>query len=362
MKITRRDLAFGAAATIAGSSLLRSDLVFAAPQVSSSSVDGAIDPMSLINPELRPALESMLQPSMSLPPLSKQGLADIRKFSPASPILPSPAPPVKRLSIPGRRGDPDVKIQVIGAAQKDRLRPAVLHIHGGGYILGSAEQAIPDCQRLSRDLDCVVVNVDYRLAPETPFPGSLEDNYAALRWLHDKAKTIGVDRSRIAVKGESAGGGHAAALAIAARDRGEVKLCYQVLIYPMLDDRTGSTRKPPPFIGAFGWTAPQNEFGWSSLLGLPAGSAQVPAGSVPARVTNLAGLPPAFVGVGSVDLFVDEDIDYARLLVNAGVSTELCVMPGAFHGFDAVVPDAQVSREFTAAWTSALKTALTQGV
>src|SRR5207302_7809118 len=151
-----------------------------------------------------------------------------------------------------------------------------------------------------------------------------------------KAAELGVDRSRIAVMGESAGGGHAAMLAIAARDRGEIPLAYQALIYPMLDDRTGSSRKTPPYQGAVIWTPQKNRFGWSSLLGAPAGSAQAPYGAVPARVENLRGLPPAYIGVGSIDLFIDEDVEYARRLIDAGVLVTLNVVPGGFHGFDGV--------------------------
>jgi acetyl esterase/lipase len=202
-----------------------------------------------------------------------------------------------------------------------------------------------------------VVSVDYRLAPETHFPGSLEDNYSALRWVYNNADSLGVDRKRIAVGGESAGGGHAAQLAIAARDRKEIPILFQLLIYPMLDDRTGSTRPVRPNIGNFVWNSGSNRFGWSSFLGVPAGSDKVPPGSVPARVENLGGLPPAFLSVGSIDLFVEEDIEYARRLIAAGVPTELHVIPGAYHAYDLIVPDAAVSKRFTESWKIALNRA-----
>jgi acetyl esterase/lipase len=157
--------------------------------------------------------------------------------------------------------------------------------------------------------------------------------------------------------GVSAGGGHAAMLVIAARDRGEVPVAFQCLIYPMLDDRTGSSRQVPPHLGAYIWVPASNRFGWSSLLGVPAGSRVVPAGAVPARVQNLAGLPPAFIGVGSIDLFVDEDIEYARRLIDSGVPTELFVVPGAYHGFDLIAPEASVSKAFRASWSTALANA-----
>jgi acetyl esterase/lipase len=286
--------------------------------------------------------------------LSAENLAAARA---AMPILHAhETPPWVTRTIPGPRGAPDVVVYVINAGPREALTPAILHTHGGGFIMGTAKGSVRQMQEVAQALDCVVVSVEYRLAPETRFPGALEDNYAGLKWLYANAAALGVDRSRIAVMGESAGGGHAAMLAIAARDRGEVPLAYQALVYPMLDDRTGSTRKTPPYQGVLIWTPQDNVFGWTSLLGVPAGSTRVPYGAVPARVENLRGLPPAFVGVGSIDLFVDEDIEYARRLIDAGVSTTLNVVPGAFHGFD--MAPVTISKAFKAA----LLTALAQGL
>lgn len=316
----------------------------------------AFDPTPFVHPELRPIFVR-LQKMFPLRALTKDTLAAERKASLAfSPPLKA-APAWNERMIPGPKGAPDVRVFVINPGKPGApARPAILQIHGGGYVLGSARQALSSNQELAATLDCVVVSVDYRLAPETPFPGALEDNYAALKWLHQNAEELGVDRARIAVLGESAGGGHAAMLAIAARDRGEVPIAYQALIYPMLDDRTGSTRKKPPFMGFVIWDEQRNRFGWTSLLGVPAGSRKVPAGSVPARVEDLKGLPPAFIGVGSVDLFVDEDVEYARRLIDAGVPVRLNVVPGAFHGFDAL-PSA-LSRDFKADLIASLKSAL----
>lgn len=217
-----------------------------------------------------------------------------------------------------------------------------------------SKEEIADLQRLAIKHDCVIVTVDYRLAPETQFPGSLDDNYAALKWLFNNAFELGVDRSRIAVMGGSAGGGHAAMLAIAARNRGEVPIKMQLLIAPMLDDRTGSTVQTPPWVGQFVWTAERNRFGWSSLLGVPAGSPSMPEGAVPAREKNLRHLPPTFIGVGSIDLFVGESIEYAKRLLEAGVPTELLVVPGAFHGFTRFAPDSSTAKRFDAAVDAAI--------
>lgn len=353
MSFTRRTFATAALASATMPALLqaRSGLPPAAHAKAS------VDPMSLLDPELREGARLIL--SRPLPdPLDHAAIVAMRKAVPPAPaVLPAPAPAVELRSIPGAPGHPPVRVAVIGAGRKAALRPAVLHIHGGGFIVGRMEDTIPASQQLAGEMDCVVVEVDYRLSPETRFPGPLEDCHAALVWLHANADELGVDRTRIAVKGESAGGGLAAMVALAARDRRSVPLCGQILIYPMLDDRTGSTRRVPPFIGAIGWNEAGNVVGWSSLLGQPAGRSTVPAGSVPARTTDLSGLPRTFIGVGAIDLFVEEDIAYAGRLVQAGVPTELLVTPGAFHGFDFVVPEAGVSQVFTAAWKRTLRAA-----
>lgn len=257
----------------------------------------------------------------------------------------------------GAAGAPPVRVLVYSPREPSDLRPALLHVHGGGYVVGAPEGGDGRNAFLAAELDCVVVSVDYRLAPETRFPGAIEDCYAALRWLHDQAHTLGVDPGRIALVGESAGGGLAAALALLARDRGEVKPAFQVLIYPMLDDRTGSTATPSPFAGEFIWTTASNRFGWSSLLGHEPGGADISAYAAAARAASLAGLPPCFIAVGTLDLFADENIEYARRLIAEGVPTELHLYPGAFHGFD-MMQHAHVTRRFLRDVEVALRRAL----
>lgn len=306
------------------------------------------NPMDLVNPEFRAGLAKFDTSSSLNAQTLQSARADERKAAPTS--VPSG---VSEKLVPGAAGAPKVRVFVFGNSP-GASKPAILHIHGGGFVLGSAAITGDEIEA-AKLLNCAVVSVDYRLAPETKFPGSLEDNYAALRWMNENARQLGIDPNRIAVKGESAGGGHAAMLALTARDRREFTLCKQVLIYPMLDDRTGSTRKVPSSIGHYIWTPQENRFGWTSLLGIPAGSRNVPANSAPARVRNLEGLPPAFIGVGSIDLFAPEDIDYSRRLLETGISTELMVVPGAYHGFDILSPDAPLSREFRTTWISALR-------
>jgi acetyl esterase/lipase len=211
-----------------------------------------------------------------------------------------------------------------------KARGCIYHIHGGGYVVGAARDVEYRHRPLARELGCAIVSVDYRLAPDHPHPVPVEDCYAGLAWLFANAAALGIDTARIGVMGESAGGGLAAALALLARDRGEYSLAFQHLIYPMLDDRTGAH----PVAGEHVWTAAHNRFGWSSLLGAEPGGADVSPHAAPARATDLSGLPPAYIMTGALDLFVDEDIDYARRLNRAGVPVELHVYPGGFHGFD----------------------------
>lgn len=355
MNINRREFVWNTVGAGMVLSLAPSMLGATAQHATSSPPQGAtaaIDPYALVDPELVPALKNL--PNLVL---NRQTLPIVRSAR-AWPTLPPPAPQPDLRRITGPKGAPEVPIVIYDPAPGTKNRPALLHIHGGGYVAGTAAQFSSTLQKTAQDCGCLVVSVEYRLAPETQFPGSLEDNYAALRWLYANADSLGVDRKRIAIGGLSAGGGHTAALAIAARDRKEIPIAYQVLIYPMLDDRTGSTRKVPPHLGTFVWRAENNVFGWSSLLGVPAGSANVSPGSVPGRVENLAGLPPAFVGVGALDLFVEEDVECAQRLIAAGVPTELHVVPGAYHAFDLLIPNAAVSMRFTGYWTGALRRAL----
>jgi acetyl esterase/lipase len=316
----------------------------------------AIDPLSLVDPELRPPLEGMLKATGRLV-VNERTLAAGRK--PWTNGVPAATPRFEMRAISGAKGSPDVRVIVVNAGHVDTPpRPVIVHMHGGGFVTGAAAWFVPALQQVAREHDCVVVTVDYRLSPETRFPGALDDNYAALKWVYDTAADLGVDRKRIAVMGESAGGGHAAMLAIAARDRGDVPLAFQLLIYPMLDDRTGSTHRLPAYLGAYVWVPESNRFGWTALLGVAAGSHTVPAGAVPARTVDLAGLPPAFIGVGSIDLFAPEDIEYSRRLLEAGVPTELIVVPGAYHGFDGIGAETRVAQTFRASWNAALARAL----
>jgi len=266
---------------------------------SSCAMQAADDPvLGFVDPELRPAAREFLSH-----PLPRTTDAALRRQH-AAPAVPDPAwlptTPVEKRMIRGRAGAPDVKIYVINA-KPGSGRAGILHMHGGGFIFSNAASNVRELQGTAAALDCTIVTVDYRLAPEARWNGSLEDNYAGLEYLYRHADELGVDRRRIAVMGESAGGGHAALLALTARDRGEVPLAFQALTYPMLDDRTGTSRAVAFPIGRILWTPALNKLGWASFLGVDPGGRSVPKGAVPARFERVKGLPPTFIGVGAID-------------------------------------------------------------
>ena len=257
--------------------------------------------------------------------------------------------------VPGPEGSPDVRVLVYTPGDKgDAILPAMLHIHGGGFVSGSADMSDPNSRSYAVEMNCVVVSVDYRLAPETPFPGPVEDCYAALLWLQSAAAELGVDPARIMIAGESAGAGLVASLCQLARDRGTVTPVFQYLAEPMLDHR--SVDSDHPHTGHFGWTRDHNRFGWNSMLG---GAETVSPYCSPATAEDLSGLPPTYIHIGAIDLFLEESVDYARRLTRAGVSVELHVWPGAFHAFGST--DCHVSREARRVARTAIKRALWGG-
>ncbi len=227
-------------------------------------------------------------------------------------------------------------------------RAALLHIHGGGMVIGSARSMQQAPSGMAAALGIPVASVEYRLAPDHPFPAPQNDCYAALKWLAANADELGVDASRIGITGESAGGGLAAATALMARDLGGPALAAQFLTYPMLDHRTGSPDCPygNPITGEFVWTRLHNRFGWECLQGDYAADDDRKGWFSPALAEDLSGLPPTWIGTGSLDLFLDEDLDYALRLVKAGVPVELHSYPGAIHAFNAIA-EATTARAFT---------------
>jgi acetyl esterase/lipase len=243
-----------------------------------------------------------------------------------SPIRPGVEVRRQRAQVPGA-----VPVVVLSYLPTHRTEPsaALLWIHGGGTILGAPERDHDWCSRIADELGVVVFNVDYRLAPENPFPAGLDDCFTALRWLHAEATALGIAPGRIAVGGASAGGGLAAALAQRAADE-NVPVAFQLLLFPMLDDRT-VLRREHDGRGTFLWTPRANRFAWTCYLGHPPRPEEPPAYAAPARRIDLTGLPSAWIGVGDLDLFHDEVVDYAHRLRRAGIECDLLVEPGMYH-------------------------------
>lgn len=276
------------------------------------------------------------------------------------------APLLRRVPIPAGRMPPGVQVEeqaVPGSPARVRVYtptdrtgplPTLLWIHGGGYIIGSATQDDWQCARFVQRLGVAVASVEYRLAPAHPYPAPLDDCLAALD--HVLADPSTFDAGRLVIAGQSAGGGLAAALVLRAHDLGRPAPRLQLLVYPMLDDRTVLR----PVDGRLHrlWDQASNRTGWTAYLGRDPGGPDVPDHAAPARRADLAGLPPAWIGVGTCDLFHDEDVDYARRLRAAGVPVTLDVIPGAFHGFDTTLPGRGVSRSFFESQVRAIEAAI----
>lgn len=269
-----------------------------------------------------------------------------------------PFPDVTRhdLHVPGYLGDPDVPVRVFRREDRRSVAGGVLYIHGGGFTLGSAEGEDANAAALAAELGCTVISVDYRLAPEHPYPAQIRDCYAALQWISANAASVLVDASLIAVYGHSAGGNLAANLALMARDLKGPAIAYQVLCYPLLDDRM-QTSSMTMLSGLGLWDRAANAEAWRSLLGDEYSGAP-PDYAVPARATDLSQLPPAYIDTGALEILLDENLEFAGRLAEAGVPLELHIYPGAYHGFDMFAPKAAVSQRAIAARHAAIGRAL----
>jgi acetyl esterase/lipase len=260
--------------------------------------------------------------------------------------------------IPGPQGAPEVPIRVYRPAGDSGALSGLLWIPGGGYVMDTVEREDLVARHIVEEVGCVVICVQYRLAPEHPFPAPVEDCYAVLRWSAEGATDLGIDSDSLAVGGASAGGGLAAGLALLARDRGEFNVSFQLLVYPMIDDRN-VTPSSYEITDTRVWNREANLFGWNSYLGGEAGGENVSHYAAATRATDLSHLPTVYIAVGTQDLLVDENVEYAQRLMREGVPTELHVYPGAFHGSDAAVPGASISQRFIADRDEALRSAFT---
>jgi acetyl esterase/lipase len=317
-----------------------------------------MDLMKRIDPELAPSLE-MIPADGSL---NFNDMAAAREMS--NEIfgrMVSMMPAVKGvnsrdLSIPGPEGAPELTLRVYTPEKHSGKGPGMLWIHGGGFILGDLSADDYTMRSMCVNTGCIMVSTNYRLAPENPFPAPVEDCYASLKWMVNNADELGIDKTKLAIGGGSAGGGLTAGLAIMTRDRGEIALSFQLLIYPMIDDRN-ITPSSHAITDVRTWDRDKNIFAWKAYLGDSAKSGVISPYAAAARAKDLSGLPPTYIAVGELDLFLDENIEYAQRLLQAGVPTELHVYPGATHGFDSVIT-AAVAKRFAEERDNAVKRAL----
>jgi len=262
---------------------------------------------------------------------------------------------IEDVLVPGPVGN--VALRIYRPTSLSSQSPALYWMHGGGFLIGSPLQDERSNIDFARELNMSVIAVTYRLAPDAPAPAAVEDAYAGLAWVWENAHDLGIDRDRIAIGGASAGGGLAASLALYALDRGEIAPAFQLLVYPMLDDRT-VTRTDHDTSGVRVWTPKSNRYAWTTYLGHEPGLPEASPYAAPARRDDLSGLPPAWIGVGTLDLFFDEDVAYAQRLEASGVSCETYIVPGAFHGFDSLFSATRVARDFWREQAGALRRAL----
>jgi triacylglycerol lipase len=305
----------------------------------------SMDTRHLVDRDIAPLIDLFPRADLDAVPI-----ADIRaRAAETYAILPPPVIAPEEMVIPSIHGGPDIAIYLYRPAEARPGSGAILHIHGGGMVMGSVTLTQAGPSALAAAAGVPVASVEYRLAPEHPFPAPQEDCHSALAWLAGQAEPFGFDANRIAVAGESAGGGLAAALAIMARDLGGPGIAGQLLTYPMLDHRTGGDACPwrNPTTGEFIWTRASNRFGWRALQGDYRADDARRGWFSPSLADDLSNLPPAYIATGSLDLFFDENLDYARRLTAAGVPVELHSYAGAIHAFNAI-PDAPLSQRFNA--------------
>jgi acetyl esterase/lipase len=329
------------------------EAVVAGISITDASQAVPVGPPPPFDPELEPALAAMS---------SRGGMVLSLELIPAIRRAPSPFPvptleelrrggafEVSERLVPGPAGAPEISLLICRPTAAEAPVACLYFIHGGGMIMGDNRSGgFPGAVAHAEKLGVALVSVEYRLAPETPHPGPVEDCYAGLVWTVEHADELGIDPARVIVGGASAGGGLAAAVALLARDRGGPDLLAQMLLCPMLDDRN-ETPSSYQMAGLGVWDRGANEVGWTALLGAARGGLDVSPYAAPARATDLSGLPPAFIDVGSAETFRDEDVAYATGIWQAGGQAELHVWPGGFHGFTGMVPDAAISKAATAA-------------
>lgn len=310
------------------------------------------------DPELASLLELLPDTSFGISDPQKARTGFLEMISLLNADLDQKGVAIENHSIAGPAGAPDVPVRIYSPEGLEQAVPGIIHIHGGGFVIGNLDSELGSCVALCRVLGVVVVSVDYRLAPETPYPGPLEDCYAALQWVSNNGAQLNIDPSRLAVFGQSAGGGLAAASCLLSRDRGGPKICFQFLGIPELDDRL-QTSSMQRFVDTPMWNRPNAELSWDFYLGdqFQRGADDVPYHAAPARAEDLSGLPPAYISTMEFDPLRDEGVEYALKLMRAGVATELHSFPGTFHG-SALFSSTQISKRESTEMFAVLRRAL----
>jgi acetyl esterase/lipase len=319
-------------------------------------MEGFMSRRDLIDPESRQTLDQLL----AVLPGGFNAIPDIvaRREAAAAMLAAIEVPPNPNVthedrSVPGPEGAPDISVRVYRPVNASGTLPGVYFIHGGGMVLGNVEGENAVAEQVCEQVGAVVVSVEYRLAPEDPHPAQSEDCYAGLVWMARNAAELGFDPDRLAVYGGSAGGGLTIAMALLARDRGFPAIRFQMPIYPMIDD-TNETPGSHEITDIGVWDRAANIEAWQWYLG----GGKPDQYAAPARAEDLSGLPPAFIDVGTVDLFRDEDIAFATRLMQAGVPCELHVNPGAYHASEVLAPQAGLSARIWERRFDALRRAL----
>lgn len=324
-----------------------------------SAPGGAATPVPF-DPEIEPVLAEMAK--LAAPPFTAESIPVIRQgmaamFAPAAEAVGDAPVDVLERTVPGPDGAPDLQLTVLSPRGLDAAVPGLYNIHGGGMMIGHRNMDVPRLLALVLEHRVVAVNVEYRLAPEHPHPAPVEDCYAGLVWTAAHADELHIDPELVVVMGGSAGGGLSAGVALLARDRGGPLLAGQLLLCPMIDD-ANTTPSSRQYAGLGTWTREANLAGWSALLGDVAGTGTASPYAAPARATDLSGLPPAFIEVGSAEPFRDEDTEYGLRIWATGGQAELHVWSGAFHGFDMYAPGSELTRAALAARDSWLRRVL----
>jgi acetyl esterase/lipase len=319
-----------------------------------------VDPFDRLDPELVEPLRNLMEATgggfalTDIP--GTRAMVDGMLAAVNAEAPPIPGVEVADLTASHPESDSDVPVRVYRPGNQKQPLPALLWMHPGGFVIGSIEMDDQMARQLAKDVGCVIVSVNYRLAPEHPYPEPLEDCYAVLKCLGSNAATLNIDADKIAVGGASAGGGLAAGLTLLARDRGGFRPSFQLLIYPALDDSNIEPASDTVEENLF-WSRDNSRIGWDAYLNGKAATANVSEYAAPARATDLSDMPDTFIAVGTADMLMAENIAYAEKLSAAGSRVELRVYPGGFHAFDAFAPMSRVAGELAADRRAALERA-----